>query len=160
MGLSVFSVGYEKCGDRKFPEQKIAALLDSGTYHKVFISLGLNEAGYKLEDLLNKYGDLISLIQEKQPGVKIILQGIMTVSRGKANSDRAFSLENLGRINEGIAAMADGEQIFYIDVNEIFADEEGYLLDGLSGDGCHLYGKYGVVWEDWIRYASAQLEIE
>jgi hypothetical protein len=57
-------------------------------------------------------------------------------------------------------SLADGERIYYIDVNEIFADEDGYLRSGLSGDGCHLYGKYGLVWEDWIRYAVAQLEIE
>lgn len=160
VGMSVFNIWNKGCEDRHYGYQTLSGLLEAGSYGKIFISLGLNEAGYGLDELLEKYGELIAFVQEKQPTAEIILQGIMTVSYRKANSAWHFRISNLQRINEGIAAMADGEQIHFIDVNEIFADEEGYLRSGISGDGCHLYGKYGVVWEEWIRHASAQLGIE
>lgn len=160
VGLSLFSLGYEKCSDQDFSSQTLWDLLESKKYGKIYISLGLNESGYGPEAIATKYTETIQRIRETQTDAHIILQGIMTVSRGKANSQWYFRTSNLQEINENIKAMADGEKIHYIDVDEIFADEEGYLLDGLSGDGCHLYGKYGIVWEEWIRCATAQLGIE
>lgn len=160
VGMSVFSVGYDRCSDQNFAAQNLESLLEGKEYDKVFISLGLNEAGFNLDDLLGKYGELVALIREKQPDAKIILQGIMTVSYGKAHSAWYFGLPNLEKINNGIKAMVDEETVYFIDVNEIFAGEDGYLRQGISGDGCHLYGKYGVVWEEWIRHAVAQLDME
>ena len=40
-----------------------------------------------------------------------------------------------------------------------FTDEEGYLPDDMSSDGCHLYGKYDVQWEHWIRNVLTSLRI-
>ena len=156
----MYSAFPKVCEDRRFGQQWLNGVLDSKQYDKIFINLGLNEAGSGRDAIIAEYGELIALIQEKQPHAKIIIQGIMTLSYTKASSQWYFGLSNLGKINEGLMSLADGERIYYIDVNEIFADEDGYLRSGLSGDGCHLYGKYGLVWEDWIRYAVAQLEIE
>ena len=55
--------------------------------------------------------------------------------------------------------MADGESIFYIDVNPDFADEEGFLPSYMSSDGCHLYIRYYQQWEQWIRTAVADIPI-
>lgn len=50
-----------------------------------------------------------------------------------------------------LPALADGEHIFYIDVNEEFADAEGYLDPKYADGDSHLKGKYYRQWADFIR---------
>ena len=125
----------------------------------MIVSLGINEAGYPLESLMNAYTRFVGFVQETQPDAKIILQGVLAVSRKTAAREKYSSPENLRKINSRIAALADGETIFYIDPNERFADSEGFLLDGLASDGCHLYEKYAPTWNEWLREAIGKLNI-
>ena len=108
---------------------------------------------------VNAYTDLVNMVRQYQPDAKIILQGIMSVSRSYAKNGSSFSPSNINKINDEIRALADGSTIFYIDVNEFFADEEGYLIKEVSGDGCHPNGKYYGVWANWIAYAVGQIGI-
>lgn len=159
VGMTVFKARDVKVSDVGFEEQKLGELLASRTYGKIFIGLGINECGYALDELMTAYRDLIAAIREAQPEAKIILQSIMTVGRKKAAEAKHFEISNLQRINDEIMALADGVKVFYIDVNEEFADEEGYLPSEMSSDGCHLLGKYDVLWEQWIRQAATDLGI-
>ena len=49
-----------------------------------------------------------------------------------------------------LQCMADNETVFFVDVNAVMADEEGYLPDDYSKDGCHLYGKYYEMWAKFL----------
>lgn len=160
VGMNVFQVMEKTCEDRNFGSQTLDGVLANKKYERIFVSLGLNEAGYDLSGLMSQYEKLVNHIREKQPEAKIILQGIMSVSRDKAESASYFRPAHLEKINDAIRNLADDESIFYIHVNDIFAGDGGYLLSGLSGDGCHLYGKYSLVWENWIRYAVAQFRMD
>ena len=40
--------------------------------------------------------------------------------------------------------------IFYIDMNEHFCDDDGNLLAEMTGDGVHLYGSYYSRWTDAV----------
>ena len=46
--------------------------------------------------------------------------------------------------------MADGREIFYLDVNELFDDEEGNLSKAYTTDSTHVLGKYYADWVTWI----------
>lgn len=159
VGMTVFNYSQRRVFDEGFNKQYLKSLLEAKTYGKILIGLGINECGYPIEKLMNAYQGLIELVREKQPDAVIILEGIMTVSRSKARSKTYFHLDNIESVNERIAAFADNKTIFYIDVNDQFADEEGYLPDEMSEDGCHLYAEYYEDWADWISYAVAQLGI-
>jgi lysophospholipase L1-like esterase len=159
VGMSVFNFNSRTASDKNFSDQKLEKLLKSRTYDKIFISLGINECGYPLTTLMNAYTDLVNMVRQYQPDAKIILQGIMSVSRSYAKNGSSFSPSNINKINDEIRALADGSTIFYIDVNEFFADEEGYLIKEVSGDGCHPNGKYYGVWANWIAYAVGQIGI-
>ena len=159
VGMSVFNFKSRTASDKNFTEQKLDKLLSSKTYDKIFISLGINECGYPLNTLMNAYTDLVDMVRQYQPDAKIILQGIMSVSRSYAKNGSSFAPSNINKINDEIRGLANGSSIFYIDVNEFFADEEGYLLKEVSGDGCHPSGKYYGVWANWIAYAVGQLGI-
>ena len=99
------------------------------------------------------------VIRTAQPDAKIILQGIIMVSKIKSTENACFDPGNLRSMNERIAALADGETVFYIDANVVFVGEDGYLYPHLSGDGCHFYPEYAVDWAEWISLEAAKLGI-
>lgn len=157
IGMTVFNYDRQWASDDGFDDESLDSLLSSKTYGKIFIGLGINEAGYPVDTIMEDYRGLVSYIQQMQPDAVIILEAIMTVSREKAKSATYFNPTNLFTINKSIAALADGEKIFYIDVNELFADEDGYLPPEIAGDGCHPYPEYYQQWADWISDAVAHL---
>ncbi len=152
-GLSVFTVLTKELSDKNFSEQKLETLLESRTYGKILIGLGINECGSSLKAFTKSYSTLIETVRAKQPDALIILQSIMTCSPKKEAQGSNFGPANLYTRNEAIRGLADGVHVFYIDVNTVFADENGYLPSGFSSDGCHLYAKYYPLWVEWIRSA-------
>jgi len=63
-----------------------------------------------------------------------------------------YSVENLEHINDGLRALAQTyEDIYYVDCNEPFCDENGYLYDHVSMDGEHLLPMYSEQWAEEIR---------
>ena len=159
VGMNVFNITERTASDIRFHNMNLDGVLSSFSYDKVFICLGINEVGYGLESFRNTYSNLIQKIHAYQPKATIILQGIMTVGKGKAAGSTYFSLENLFRFNECIEGFADDANIYYIDINRPFSDVDGYLRKELSGDGCHLYGKYNTNYEITIRKCLLKLEI-
>lgn len=149
VGMSVYSASYETAEDLNFSETGLWDLLELRTYGKIYIALGINEAGSDLDDLMDTYQAFVERILEYQPDAVIVINSVMTVGRGKAASEWYFSVDRIELINLNLSTLADGKQIYYIDVNEVFSDEEGYLPEEMSGDGCHLYGRY---YEDWARW--------
>lgn len=150
VGMNVYSMFREGSSDKAYSYQRLESLLSEKTYGKIYISLGINEAGYSIDSLRSKFAESISRIQSLQPGAIIIINSVMTVSRSKASSSYAFRIERLAEINAMLQELADGKRVFYIDVNEVLADEAGYLPSEYSADGCHLYGKYYGVWAKYI----------
>ena len=46
--------------------------------------------------------------------------------------------------------MADGESIFYLDVNPLFDDAQGCLASEYTTDHTHILGKYYSTWVEWL----------
>ena len=49
-----------------------------------------------------------------------------------------------------MATLADNEQIFYVDVNEVVCDEEGNLKADYTFDQIHLLGVYNDLWKQFL----------
>lgn len=140
-------------------DDSLTYMLEHGEYGKIYINLGINEITGPRDPFLERYQELIDKVRRLQPDAVIILQAQMTVGRGKAESDQNYSLENIQKLNEDIASLADGEMIRFIDVNEWIADEEGYLPDEVSQDGVHLYGPDYTAWSQWLLENASTLGI-
>ena len=61
-------------------------------------------------------------------------------AKEKSDKDPIFNNVGIEQRNERIAALADGKNIFYLDMNEVVCDEEGNLKSSLTFDDIHLYG--------------------
>ena len=70
--------------------------------------------------------------RELQPDAVIFVQGIMKVAKEKSDKDPIFNNVGIEQRNERIAALADGKNIFYLDMNEVVCDEEGNLKSSLT----------------------------
>lgn len=156
VGMTVFNYEDRWASDLNFKEQTLDMLLSAKQYGKIIISLGINECGYPHDNLILAYQSLIAFVREKQPDAVLFLEGILTVGREKAKSTDYFHPDNIYSLNGRIETLAESENAYYIDPNPFFADEEGYLPDALSADGCHIYAKYCPWLSDWISYAVKQ----
>ncbi len=94
-----------------------------GVNPKVIVILaGTNNVGNrpgsdeKIADILKGFDALIATCREKAPSARIILTAIFP------RNDNPAVLPEIRRINDQLAKLADGQTIFYINVNDKLAD--------------------------------------
>lgn len=160
INMSVFNYSDASASDNDFSSQTLESLLGTETYGKIIITLGINECGYPASSLVNAFSEMIDTIRSLAPDAKIILQAILPVSEDYAADREHFSPSHLDGLNEQIAGLADGSNVYFIDVTEHFVASDGYLSTNVSNDGCTLRGSEYTNWANWIGVALADLGIE
>ena len=151
VGLTVFNLWDKALSDTNFERQTLETLLSGRTYGKIYLMLGINELGYPMDSLLSQYQSTMSAIRKLQPQADLLLCANLHVTRTASAGTSWLTMENLCRLDAEIEAMADGEHSFYLDVNPVFCDAEGYLQDDMTGDGVHPYAAGYTLWADWLR---------
>lgn len=90
-------------------------------------------------------------VHELQPDAAIVLGANLHVTAEKASGSSIYNNDRINALNRDIKSMAEASGYVYLDVNQVFDDENGNLAAGYSSDGAHVLGKYYSVWVDWIR---------
>ena len=125
--------------------------LETHQFGKVYLMVGINEMGIGNTDyFINGYRNMLNEIMELQPNAIIIIQGIMHVTGERSRTDATFNNENINERNEALRELADGEKIFYLDVNPVYDDENGNLRAELTGDQIHLYSTQYGPWKEFL----------
>lgn len=124
------------------------SLLDNGEYDAIYIMLGINDMGLKRKSFLSVYSNLLGHVQEKQPDACIVIQSILAVTSSYTAEHPKINNEEIRERNAKLAELADGENIFYLDLNTYFIDEAGNLKESQARDGLHLASKSYRVWKD------------
>lgn len=121
-------------------------------FSKVYLMIGINDVGISTVDTFyNTYSEVVKEIQRLQPDAIIFIEANLHVTKTKSNADRTINNENIEARNQRIASLADGERIFYIDVNDsTLCDEDGNLLEEYTWDQVHLEAKYYPIWKQFI----------
>ena len=123
--------------------------LEYEQYGKIYVALGVNELGIGTTYMYyEKYRELLELIREHQPNALIYIQAIMHVSEEKSSSDSCRNNTVICQRNYAISTLANGRDIFYIDMNPYVCNANGDLIEDLSGDGIHLKAS---AYERWDR---------
>ena len=123
-------------------------MLDSKQYSAIYIMLGINDMGMNRENYLSSYMSLLNHIREKQSDAYIIIQSILVVTASYTNSHPIFNNDEVRIRNKALSEFADDNHIFYLELNDYFADVNGNLYDYMSSDGCHLYCESYSIWSD------------
>ncbi len=151
-GMSVYSAFKKESAVGSWKKGTLLAdALQSQQYDRVYLMLGVNELGYNFQKTVERYGELVQQIRELQPDAYLILEASLHVTKKRSDTDSTFNNSNIDRMNQAQAAFADGEHIFFIDVNPVFDDETGALNQDYTFDNTHPYGKYYSKWADWLR---------
>ena len=132
-------------------EVGLYTLLKRRQYGKIYIMLGLNEIWAGPEEVAENYKQLLTKIRELAPDALIFIQANLYVSASYAEDEPVFSNDNIRALNRNLSKLANGKDIFYIDVNPLFEDENGNLNDEHTGDGAHVYASLYQEWDEWLK---------
>ena len=122
----------------------------------VVLLIGTNNVGFDpvgssddalVSDTVRGITACVGAIRRKAPGAKILLMGI--TPRNTKGSTAV--MPTINKINRGIAALADGSRITFLDIGNLLADATGTLFEGMTDDGLHLTDKGYQVWADAMR---------
>lgn len=155
VGMSVYNIQDKTVSVPNVGKVTLAQLLGGKKYGKIYIMLGINEVGYELQSIVDKYSELIDFVKENQPDALIFIQGNLHVTQSRSHSDKVVNNTAIDRLNAELSKLADGKTTFYIDANKLFDDANGNLSADKSEDGTHLYAKYYNKWGKWIISQSA-----
>jgi lysophospholipase L1-like esterase len=152
LGAANFGIG----GDRT---EHVLWRLENGNFDGlkpklVVLMIGTNNTGHQnrngylcsAEQTAEGVKAIITKVQQKCPGTKVLLLGIFP--RGTDNND-AFRKQNVAT-NSVIKTYADGKSIFYMDLGEKFLQPDGTLSQEIMPDRLHLSPKGYEIWADAI----------
>lgn len=138
---------YQKNGEKV----NLGQVLQQKKYGKIYIMLGMNELGYRDTGyFMEKYREVLEQIREWQPQGIIYVMANLHVSEQKNNNETEFNNININAKNDAAARLADGVNIFYLDSNPLFTDDNGFLKADLTFDGVHLYADNYAVWKSFL----------
>ena len=149
-GMSVFNLEKTTVTVEGYGKTDIWSLLEQKKFGKIYFMMGINEAGYPWKILKKKYKETVAMIRDMQPDAQIFLCANLMMTEEKSGQSKAINNKVICKINAMIEKLASKNEMYYIDVNEIFTDKKGNLCETYSNDGVHVLGKYYRDWMDWI----------
>ena len=122
---------------------KIVVLM-SGT-NNIGRATPLGNASERAAEVVRGVRAVVGEIRQRAPEATVILTGITP------RNDNIAVMPVINEANRGIAGLADGKSIRYININEQLADMENNLRPGMAHDGLHLTAQAYQVWADALK---------
>lgn len=155
-GLNVFRLFKDAVNVPGKGSVTLENLLLANQYDKIYIMLGINEIGYNLDKVIEKFGQALDTLQSYQPSTTIYIQANLMIQKSRSDRDAVYNNANMQYLNDHMASFADGEKRIFIDVNPLFSDGAGNLAPEYAYDDFHLIGAYYAVWADWIYETTCE----
>lgn len=152
-GMTIYKLLEEKgiMNQKSGERVNMSRVLQERKYGKIYIMLGMNELGYgNTAQYLEQYRSVVEQIRAWQPDAVLYIMGNLHVSREKNNMATEFNNVNINDKNAASATLADGTDVFYLDSNPLFVDEEGFLREDLTFDGVHLFANCYLEWKEFL----------
>jgi len=122
-----------------------------GIHPKVLILLiGTNNIGWPAEEILKGDLKIVQEIHEKLPDTKLLLMGIFPRGRDPMTPDVAAMREKIKTVNQGLAALDDGNKTRFLDISDKFLDADGKIPADVMPDkpALHPNAKGYQIWAD------------
>lgn len=149
-GMTVFNLWDCEISFNNKGTKTLEQVLTENQYKVIHFMLGINELGYSMEQIVEKYRGAVEKIQAMQPEAKVVLGANLHVTAENSVKSTFFNNQRINALNLEIQNIGDELDCYYIDVNEIFDDAQGNLSKEYSTDGAHILGKYYADWVQWI----------
>ena len=121
-------------------------------YNKIYLMLGTNDLGYyPWEDFLPNFEIVIEQFHKLQPDATIYICSVIYVEESKVSSSYNNN-ENVRKINNYLLEICETyDYCYYLNLNEIFSNGYGSLIENASPDGVHLYEYYCKQMLDYLK---------
>ena len=128
---------------------------------KVFINIGTNDLSdpdIPIEKVMENYDRIITMIEEKLPGVAIYMMAYYPINYEAATEEMKPCLlirtnEKIKAANEQVKKIAEKHGQKYIDVNAPLTDEQGRLKAEYTIEGMHIKPEgYRAIFADVMKY--------
>ena len=125
---------------------------------KIFLLIGINDIGKDIPDavIADNIRKIIVRIQAESPSTKIYVQSILPLNPGVPNFPQHYDKqEHVLNTNKLIQKIAEETRCPYINIHDLFTDQQGRLDVKYTTDGLHLnpggegYGK-------WVTFLRKQ----
>lgn len=124
----------------------------------IFVMAGINDLlrGNSEQEILDAQEEIIFQLKKAHPKSKIILQSLLPRAKEAITAANAAQVESLSnariyQFNRRLAALADQAEVEFLDLQPLFADNEGFLRSDLTTDGLHLSTQGYLVWRSAIQ---------
>ena len=156
-GLKVDTIFTDKVINKDGKKVTIMEALEKTKFSKVYIMLGINETGWKYNNLfIQKYTEIIDQIKKINPEAVIYLQSVLPVSQKVSTEHQYLKNSKINEYNSLIQKMANEENVYYIDVNTAISDSSGNLPEEAATDGIHLNKTYCAKWLEYLETHTVQ----
>ena len=130
-----------------------------GLNPKVIVVLaGTNNVGSQPRDekaiaeIVRGINAIVDVCQKKVPDATVVLTGIFP------RNDNPAVMPTIDRINERLAALADGKRLRFLDINNRLAHQNGTLVEGvMNADKLHPSVKGYQLWADALKPIFTEL---
>lgn len=139
-------------------EVSVSEMMQKHKYGKIYLMVGINELGTGgTERFKEAYKEVLKKFRKWQPDAVIYVQSIMGVSAQKDKTDPVFNNTNIRDKNYAISKLTDGINIFYLNIHQIYEDENHNLAKDLTFDDVHLYAQH---YDKWVKYLKTHAVVK
>lgn len=125
-------------------------LLDGLKPKAVIVMIGTNNfglSGDSAADTVKGVGAVVAEVRKKAPDAKILLLGIFPRDKDAGTAFR----KKIAEANAGIAKLADGKAVTFLDIGKAFLAADGTLPADVMPDALHLSEKGYGLWADAVE---------
>ena len=125
-------------------------------YGKIYIEFGINEVYYDVDTFTAAYGKLIDKLRAGEPDAEIYVMSLTPVTKSKAG--QGFSISKIREMNDGLRALAEEKECWYVDIFTPLLDSSGYLSAAYAADwdGAHFNTSGYQAWAEVLRTYYAE----
>ncbi|UUO06552.1 platelet-activating factor acetylhydrolase IB subunit [Blastopirellula sp. J2-11] len=130
--------------------------LDNMSPKLAVLMIGTNNVGHRKDpsqDTADGIKLIVEKLREKLPETKVLILGIFPRSAAKDDEMRKLN----DGTNEIIKDLADGKNVFYLNINDTFLTEDGVLTKEVMPDLLHPHAKGYRMWAEAVEPTIAKL---
>lgn len=143
-------------GTQEIPLEALAQMAPEAIYVLFGTNTLTNASEATQQSFLAYYEQMIDLIQQTRPGIKVYMQSITPVRPSVTAEKPGLNNVRLQRINDELAAIALRKGCYFINLWEPLADTEGNLREEYAaGDGIHMNPMGYAAWVEYLRTHTA-----
>ena len=121
----------------------------------VYIMLGMNNIAMGVDRAISDMVSVATSIQEANPEAAIIFQSVTPMTEDSPRKDGKLNNDTINAYNQQLETVAQEHQWYFLNVAEVFKDENGNLIPSYCSDpkamGMHFTYAGTAVWVDYLK---------